>query len=140
MSILDKIKNENDELSVNITSMIDVIFMLLIFFMVSTQFKKSSLPLELPETEDTVTSQEDNATKVLAVNNDSIQLAEETVSLDELEGRLSALYNSNPEIAISLECDKTVPFERVVQVLAKVQNAGISRIGIIHETLDDEKK
>lgn len=140
MSILDKIKKDDDELSVNITSMIDVIFMLLIFFMVSTQFKKSSLPLELPETEDTVTSQEDNATKVLAVNNDTIQLAEETVSLDELEGRLSALYSSNPEIAISLECDKTVPFERVVQVLAKVQNAGISRIGIIHETLDDEKK
>ncbi len=139
MGILDKIKNDSDELTVNITSMIDVIFMLLIFFMVSTQFKKSSLPLELPESEETVTEEEDNATKVLAVNNDSIELAEVPVSMDELEERLSELYKSNPQIAISLECDKTVPFERVVQVLAKVQNAGISRIGIIHDMIDEEK-
>lgn len=140
MGILDKIKSDSDELSVNITSMIDVIFMLLIFFMVSTQFKKSSLPLELPESEETVTEEEDNATKVLAVNNDSIELAEVPVSLDELDEKLSELYKSNPQIAISLECDKNVPFERVVQVLAKVQNAGISRIGIIHDMINDEEK
>lgn len=140
MSILDKIKNDGDELSVNITSMIDVIFMLLIFFMVSTQFKKSSLPLELPESEETVTEDEENSTKVLAVNNDSIELDQSPVSLENLESELSALYQANPNIAISLECDKTVPFERVVQILAKVQNAGISRIGIIHDTISDEEK
>lgn len=140
MSILDKIKNDDEELSVNITSMIDVIFMLLIFFMVSTQFKKSSLPIELPESEETVTEDEENSTKVLAVNNDSIELDQSPVLLENLEQELSALYKSNPEIAISLECDKSVPFERVVQVLAKVQNAGILRIGIIHDTISDEKK
>lgn len=140
MGILDKIKNDGDELSVNITSMIDVIFMLLIFFMVSTQFKKSSLPLELPESEETVTEDEENSTKTLAVNNDSIELEASPVSLENLESELSALYKSNPNVAISLECDKTVPFERVVQVLAKVQNAGISRIGIIHDTISDEEK
>lgn len=134
---IKKIMGEEDEMSVNITSMIDVIFMLLIFFMVSTQFKKSSLPLELPETEESVTTTEDNATKVLAVNNDTIELGGENVTMDELEGKLKAIYDSNPNVAISLECEKTVEFERVVQILTKVQNAGISRIGIIHETMDD---
>lgn len=137
MNILDKIKNE-EELSVNITSMIDVIFILLVFFMVSTQFKKSALPLELPTTQESVTSQEDNSTKTLSVNNESIELDQEDVSLDELEERLTELYKSNPEIAISLECDKNVPFERVVQILSKIQNAGISKIGIIHDTTDEE--
>ena len=42
----------DEELVVNITSLIDVIFILLIFFMVSTQFKRSSLPLDLPRSED----------------------------------------------------------------------------------------
>ena len=46
-------KTDEEELAINITSMIDVIFILLIFFMVSTQFKKNSLPLDLPKSEDT---------------------------------------------------------------------------------------
>lgn len=137
MNILDKIKNE-EELSVNITSMIDVIFILLVFFMVSTQFKKSALPLELPTTQESVTSEEDNSTKTLSVNNESIELDQEDVSLNELEERLTELYKSNPEIAISLECDKNVPFERVVQILSKIQNVGISKIGIIHDTTVEE--
>lgn len=137
MNILNKIKNE-EELSVNITSMIDVIFILLVFFMVSTQFKKSSLPLELPTTEESVSSEEDNSIKILSVNNESIELDQEEISLAELEEKLSELYEANPQIAISLECDKNVPFERVVQILSKIQNAGISKIGIIHDTLDEE--
>lgn len=137
MNILNKIKDE-EELSVNITSMIDVIFILLVFFMVSTQFKKASLPLELPTTEESISSEEDNSTKILSVNNESIELAQEPITLAELEEKLSELYKANPQIAISLECDKNVPFEKVVQILAKVQNAGISKIGIIHDTVDEE--
>ncbi len=134
---MKKLIGREEELPVNITSMIDVIFMLLIFFMVSTQFKKSSLPLDLPKTEESVTTSEDSSTKILAVNNDSIELGEETVTMDELENKLRKIYESNPETSISLECEKTVEFERVVQILTKVQNAGISKIGIIHETLDN---
>lgn len=138
MNILNKIKDE-EELSVNITSMIDVIFILLVFFMVSTQFKKSALPLELPTTQESLSSEEDNSTKTLSVNNESIELDQEEISLAELEEQLNELYKSNPQIAISLECDKNVPFERVVQILSKIQNAGISKIGIIHDTVDEEK-
>lgn len=134
---LEKITGGEEELSVNITSMIDVIFILLIFFMVSTQFKKSSLPLELPKTEVSETADEDNSTKVIAVNENSIELDSQIVQMAELEEKLKELYLKNPDLAISLECERTVEFERVVQILTKVQNAGISKIGIIHETLDD---
>ena len=59
------IPHKEEELPVNITSLIDVIFILLIFFMVTTQFKKSALPLELPASEDT--TEQDSSAKVLAV-------------------------------------------------------------------------
>ncbi|MGI5070752.1 biopolymer transporter ExbD [Treponema pectinovorum] len=134
---LKKLIHGEEELSVNITSMIDVIFILLIFFMISTQFKKSSLPLDLPETDKSVTTTEDNSTKVLAVNYDSIELGGEIVPFENLEEKLRTMHEQNPEVAISLECEKTVEFERVVQILTKVQNAGITRIGIIHETMDN---
>ena len=124
----------DEELVVNITSLIDVIFILLIFFMVSTQFKRSSLPLDLPRSEDA--TQERNTTKVLAVTADRMELDGDAVTLEALQDTLSSMYAREPELALSLECERTVEFERIVQILTKVQAAGISRIGIVHEPLD----
>ena len=130
----DFLSRYDEELVVNITSLIDVIFILLIFFMVSTQFKKSSLPLDLPRSEDT--TQEHNTTKVLAVTADAMELDGDKITLEALENVLAALYAREPELVLSLECERTVEFERIVQILTKIQAAGISRIGIVHEPLD----
>ena len=134
MHKLDFLSRRDEELVVNITSLIDVIFILLIFFMVSTQFKRSSLPLDLPQSEDT--TQEQNTTKVLAVTANAIELDGNAVTLETLQATLTALYEQNPELALSLECERTVDFERIVQILTKIQAAGISRIGIVHDPMD----
>ena len=134
MHKLDFLSRRDEELVVNITSLIDVIFILLIFFMVSTQFNRSSLPLDLPQSEDT--TQEQNTTKVLAVTANAIELDGNAVTLETLQATLTALYEQNPELALSLECERTVDFERIVQILTKIQAAGISRIGIVHDPLD----
>ena len=134
MMKLDFLHNQEEELSMNITSMIDVIFILLIFFMVSTQFKKSSLPLDLPSSEETVESESQDVAKVLAVNESKMELDGKAISLEDLEPTLEKMHSESPNLSLSLECQRTVEFERVVQVLAKIQNAGISRIAIAHET------
>ena len=134
MHKLDFLSRREEELVVNITSLIDVIFILLIFFMVSTQFKRSSLPLDLPQSEDT--TQEQNTTKVLAVTANAIELDGSAITFETLQATLTALYEQNPELALSLECERTVDFERIVQILTKIQAAGISRIGIVHDPLD----
>ena len=131
---LDFLSRHDDELVVNITSLIDVIFILLIFFMVSTQFKRSSLPLDLPRSEDS--TQEQNTAKVLAVTVNVLELDGEPVTLDTLQDTLAGLYAQNPELALSLECERTVDFERIVQILTKIQAVGISRIGIVHDPMD----
>ncbi len=131
---LDFLSRHDDELVVNITSLIDVIFILLIFFMVSTQFKRSSLPLDLPRSEDS--TQEQHTAKVLAVTVNVLELDGTPVTLDTLQDTLAALYAQNPELALSLECERTVDFERIVQILTKIQAVGISRIGIVHDPMD----
>lgn len=131
---LDFLSRHDDELVVNITSLIDVIFILLIFFMVSTQFKRSSLPLDLPRSEDS--TQEQSTAKVLAVTVNVLELDGKPVTLDTLQDTLAGLYAQNPELALSLECERTVDFERIVQILTKIQAVGISRIGIVHDPMD----
>ena len=123
-----------EELSVNITSLIDVIFILLIFFMVTSQFKKNALPLELPQSEDT--TEQDSKAKTLSVFRNKMLLDGQEVSIDTIEDILSVLYEKNPELSLSLECEKSIDFETVVQVLTKIQASGINRIGIVHETVD----
>lgn len=134
---LEFLKHSEEKLSINITSMIDVIFILLIFFMVSTQFKKASLPLDLPRSEETAESEQQDSTKVLAVNANQMELDGKIVSLEELEPILEKMYSENQNLALSLECERTVEFERIVQILTKIQNAGISRIGIVHDSIED---
>ncbi len=136
MHNLDFLHNNEEELTVNITSLIDVIFILLIFFMVSTQFKKSSLPLDLPQSEETTETETKDVSKVLAVNADSMELDGKIITMSELEPTLKKMYEENPEISLSLECERTVEFEHVVQILAKIQNAGITKIGIVHDPIE----
>ncbi|MDE5898315.1 MAG: biopolymer transporter ExbD [Treponemataceae bacterium] len=124
-----------EELSVTITSLIDVIFILLIFFMVTTQFKNSAIPLDLPKSERSVQDGGEAAT-VLSVNAERIELDGVECPFEELDAALSALNSERQDAALSLECERTVEFERIVQILTKIQNAGISRIGIVHEPLD----
>ena len=118
---------DREEMEVNITSMIDVIFILLIFFMISTQFKKNSLPLDLPHSQNK--GQQDTV-------QEKLELDGKLISLEELEPQLGAHYQQNPELTLSLECHKETQFQRVVDVLGRIQGAGISKIGIVHETMD----
>ncbi len=122
-----------EEMEVSITSMIDVIFILLIFFMVSTQFKRNSLPLDLPRSEGTG---QQESVLVLSVTDTGMELDGSLLSMDELEPRLAERHSQNPDLTLSLECDRSVEFQRVVDVLTRIQAAGISRIGIIHEAMD----
>ncbi len=124
---------EREEMEVSITSMIDVIFILLIFFMISTQFKKNSLPLDLPQSQNK--SQQDTVL-MLSVNQEKLELDGKIISLEELKPQLEAHYQRNPELTLSLECHKETQFQRVVDVLGHIQGAGISKIGIVHETMD----
>lgn len=124
---------QDEEISINITSMIDVIFILLIFFMVSTQFKKNSLPLNLPQSENQTPQVETPKTKTLSVTQDKIELDGNIVILDELTDLLKIFHDASPDISISLECEKSVDFQRVVEILTKIQNAGIIQIGIVHD-------
>lgn len=126
-------KQDSEEMEVNITSMIDVIFILLIFFMISTQFKKNSLPLDLPQSQNK--GQQDTVL-VLSVNQEKLELDGKSISLEELEPQLGVHYQQNPELTLSLECHKETQFQRVVDVLGRIQGAGISKIGIVHETMD----
>jgi len=132
IAFMEKLMKE-EKVAINITSMIDVIFILLIFFMVSTQFKKNSLALDLPQSDSKEVMESDPSQKTLSVTTDKLELDGKIVKLEELAQILLKAHEANPEISLSVECEKTLEFQRVVQVLTEIQKTGISKIGIVHD-------
>lgn len=110
--------SSRNRVSVNFSSvgMTDVVFNLLIFFMLtSTLVHPTALKLLLPKGS-TQTSAKPQTT-VSVTSDQKYFVEQQPVTLDQLEAVLKQKLGSNPETYISLHADKTVPFEAVVAVL-----------------------
>ena len=111
------ISNRN-KISVNFSSvgMTDVVFNLLIFFMLtSTLVHPTALKLLLPKGSAQTSAKPQTTVSITA--DQRYYVEQQPVTITELEAVLKEKLGSNPDIYISLHADKTVPFESVVQVL-----------------------
>ncbi len=123
--------------SINLTSLLDVTFMLLIAFMVIAPLLKYGLRLELPEVK-TAKRLEQKTTFTITIQkrldeeeSERIYLNDKRVTLDELTEELHANYERARNIDVVIEADKSASYGRFAQVMAAVQDAGVENIGIV---------
>jgi biopolymer transport protein ExbD len=114
---------------VPIVSLIDILFIVLIFFIVSSEFKKKRdvLKIELPTVREVESATITDARSVLAVDADgAIRLDDVTVpGLGLLELYLNAYVKQNPNRKLELEADKDVSLETLVAIWDALTAAGI---------------
>ncbi len=130
-----KIRNEEgvEELVLNLTPMIDVIFLLLIFFMVATTFQdpERELDVDLPHAQSgsTLTEQDDEI--ILNVMRDgSVVLSERTVTSDELVRHLNQAAQQDPETPVTIRGDRFVHHEDIVSAMDACGSAGLHNLSI----------
>lgn len=126
-------KEEDTNIEVNLTPLIDVVFLLLIFFMVSTTFIYSnSIDVNLPAAKGDETSVSDNIRVVLTqagvINIDGTAYSESAV-----EDRLTEMKKQKPESTVIIEADKNVTHGRVVFVMDASRKAGFEKFAIAVE-------
>jgi biopolymer transport protein ExbD len=117
---------------INITSLIDVIFMLVIFFMIGSTFEKPALAVSLP----TAASGEFVRRQMLTVSLDSgglLYLEGERIGEEALKQRLTAYSREEPDIRIALDCDGGLAFQRVTEIMDLLTAAGVRNVAIRHE-------
>ncbi len=103
-------------ISFSSTGMTDVVFNLLIFFMLtSTLVHPTALKLLLPKGSAQTAAKPQTTVSITA--DQKYYIEQQPVSLAELEAALRQKLGSNPDTYISLHADKNVPFESVVEVL-----------------------
>lgn len=124
--------------SLDMTPLIDVVFQLLIFFMVSSTFVvQSSVPIELPEAEgaDQLESKEMSITLVYGTGGpeDGGEIFVNDISITnwtQLTRSLVELRERDPEALVLIRPDARVPTERLVKVLGFANSVGIKNYGI----------
>ena len=136
------LKNQSEEMPVlNLTSMIDVLFLLIIFFMVGTKFIESDrqIELKLPQVKPGASLSAAPEKKVVNIYRDGeITIDRKTVTLDELADRLSQAREQYKSLGVSVRGDGATSFERVANVLAACKKAGIADLSISVEVAGNE--
>ncbi len=121
---------------INIASLVDVLFLLLIFFMVTSAFvEQPNIKLELPSTRHSEVSKVERT--VLTISRDGqLFLKERPVDKQNLEKELRRLMLDTGDEVLVLKADKLVPYGDVVDVMVYAKGAGYKKV--VAPTIMDE--
>jgi biopolymer transport protein ExbD len=123
----------DDEPTLNLTAMLDVMFLLIIFFVLGTRFvdDERRIGLRVPEVVDRGALSAAPARREVNVFRDgTITLDRQTVSLDELTARLAEARRQYAELGVLVRGDAQGEFQNVAAALAACKRAGIQELGI----------
>ena len=122
----------SEEPDVNLTPMIDVVFLLLLFFMVSTSFiRESSLKVDLPEAAGQVLAEQEQAVDII-INLNGIFIINGTTlenpSSEELSVHLKQAVGDNDDPHIIISADAKAEYQSIVTAMDVAQQLGYARL------------
>ncbi|MCH8127018.1 biopolymer transporter ExbD [candidate division KSB1 bacterium] len=123
-------KKVRKKVQINVTSLIDVLFILLIFFMVTSTFlEQPGIKLELPKAQSAQVEQIENL--IIYVDQQrQVFLNDKPVAIDRLEKLLKETIAENDQPTLVLRADKAVPHGLVVTIMDLAKRCGVKRLVI----------
>jgi|SRR3972149_8116235 len=113
---------------INIASLVDVLFLLLIFFMVTSAFvEQPNIKLELPSTRHSEVSKMENMVLTIA-RDGKLFLQDRPVDKKNLEKELRRVILDTGDEVLVLKADKFVPYGVVIDIMDAVKGAGFKKI------------
>ena len=116
---------------VDLTPMIDVVFLLLIFFMISTTFiERPGLKIDLPQSSAQQLQLEENEVQVYLTADGQIFLQRQLVTLDVMADKLTAFGPRSERMTFLLMADKDALHGKVIQLMDLAKSAGFGKLAI----------
>ena len=138
---------DDDEVEINLTPLIDIVFLLLIFFMVSTTFtKESQLKIQLPEAEAEQAASQKNPQLVIEISSLGVYAVKGPADVDVRQVlntssdalqrviRSAAQDQDKDKLIVIVRADKQTPHEAVIRALSVAGQLGLSRITFATES------
>ena len=116
---------------INITPLLDLAFVLLIIFMITTPLLENSMSLIIPSSgakNPPVTSSQVQTVSI--DRNEAIRFNNQVVDLETLTARLIELRRANADVAVVIRPDRELPVQKLVALMDTLQRAEITKVGI----------
>ncbi len=127
---------------INVTPMADVMLVMLIIFMVVTPMLQKGAPVELPKTKnplDMSDADKDDAIRVGIARDGKFYLGTERIVVDDLSQKVTDLLSSREgDKTVYVKADQRASYGDVVKVVDAIRTAGVDRVGLLSEKLDEE--
>ena len=128
--VFSNVHREDDESEINITPMLDIVFIMLIFFVVATSFvKESGIDVNRPTAETAERREQGNILVAIAPNGE-IWIDKRPVDPRSIRAIVARLHADQPEGAVIIESDRNAVTSVLVDVMDQVRLAGVEKIAI----------
>ena len=116
---------------INVTPLLDLAFVLLIIFMITTPLLENSMNLLIPSSSAANAPISKAQVQTISIDRDeTIRMNNEIVDSDSLTAQLVELKRANPDIAIVIRPDRQLPVQKLVTLMDSLQRAQITKVGI----------
>ena len=116
---------------INITPLLDLAFVLLIIFMITTPLLESSMSLVIPSSGENNPPVNSSQVQTISIDrSETIKLNDQVVDAESLSARLAEVKQKNPDIAVVIRPDRELPVQKLVTLMDALQRAEITKVGI----------
>lgn len=119
----------------NLTNMIDIVFAILIVFIISAPLMSQGVKVDLPKAE-APTMEQEKLLKVSITKNEELYIADMMVDFGSFNNVFQSLWNG--EMAVVINADESVNYGLVMKVVTQVQKLGVTKLGFL--TMNPKEK
>ncbi len=128
------IKTEQDEAEINLTPMLDVVFIMLIFFIVTATFiRETGLDVNRPDQDQAQVVQEEGAILVIIDSTDDIWIDRRVIDPKAVRANIERLHAEDPERPVVIQAANASSAEMLVTIMDAARQANVFNISIASE-------
>tara|TARA_B100000427_G_C15513386_1_gene597156 strand:- start:2214 stop:2627 length:414 start_codon:yes stop_codon:yes gene_type:complete len=124
-------KEEKELISINITPLIDIVFLLLVFFMLASSFiQKSTIEVNLNNGKNIETSKESKLITLVLNKKGDIYINNKLIDISNIQNQIRSNLKKNPKYEILIKSHKKIPVQKVIRLIEEIRLAGTEKIKI----------
>ena len=123
-------RQQDEDATLGLTPMIDVVLLLLIFYIVTTAFVDREIELQLPDSQSSAVPDERKKLRIELGRGGELALNGKLMTIERLDRAIEVEASAGQIRAVEIRADKNVVHGRVIEVLGVVKKHGVENVGI----------
>ena len=117
---------------INVTPLLDLAFVLLIIFIITTPLMENSLSLAVPTSSEATHAVDRSQVQTISIDKDEVlRLNNQLVDPETLQSRLTELHAQKPDLAVVVRPDRELPIQKFIDLMDVLQRAQVSKVGVL---------